>query len=273
MKKYCYNPMKDVSLLTLSPCRFKLLEKNDSIDKDKLNVSDSHQNFKRNTTSTSSYSLMNMNAAEWGQDENFLESIFDKVCVNGDNKGVSRLDTKWELKFLIQSWFIGQLKELALQTTQMELTSITLPKEAILHFEITNLDSGSKSAESLFSSHGSLEKQTEHCTFELLYLLVATFNESCHDELKQSYELALNAGNKDVRSINDLGLVSEKLEFGGPLHLDSVVEGGFGRKLNLTLSSLSWMEKAATEVINSRHLSITLLSALAHGLRLYVKSQ
>ncbi|PKU63684.1 peroxisome biogenesis protein 1 isoform X1 [Dendrobium catenatum] len=249
IKKYNYNPMKDVPFLTLSPCRFQLFGKNNSIDKDDLNVFESRQKFKRNSTDTRPSSLMNMNVADLGKHENFLESLFDKVCVNGDKKGVSRLDTKWDQKFLIQAWFIGQLKELALHSSQMELTSITLPKETILHFEITNYDLVPKSMKMLFSE-GHLEKQSEQCTFELLYLLVATFDESCHDELKQSYELTLNAGNKDVHSINDLGLISEKLEFGDPLHLDSVLEGGFGRKFNLTLSSLSWMEKAATDAIN-----------------------
>ncbi|XP_020586378.1 peroxisome biogenesis protein 1 isoform X2 [Phalaenopsis equestris] len=249
IKKYSNNPLKDVSLLTLSPCRFKQSEKNDSIDKDELNTLVSSQNVDRNSTSTGPYSLTNMKVADWGQHENFLESLFDKVCVNGDKRSVSSLDNKWDQKFLIQSWFIGQLKELALHTSQMELTSIILPKETIIHFEISNQDLGSKLTKRLFSEE-HLEKQSDQCTFELLYVLAATFGESCHDELKQSYELALNPGNKDVRGINDLELISEKLKFGDPLHLDSVVEGGFGRKLNLTLSFLSWLEKAATDAIN-----------------------
>ncbi|KAK8970931.1 Peroxisome biogenesis protein 1 [Platanthera guangdongensis] len=247
INKYCNNPVKDVPLLTLSPCRFKLVEKNNSTSKDGLNVHENNQNFKGESFSNGSGSSTNKNVAGWGQHKYFFESLVDKVYHEGD-KSVPRHDTTWYQKFLIQSWFRGQLKEFASQTSQMEAKSITLPKETILHFEITNHDLGSKSMERF--SDGQLSMEGGNSTFELFYLLVATIDDSCNDGLKQSYEISLNSGSKDVHDINDLELVPEKLEFGDTVVLDSVVEGAFNRKLNLTLSCLSWMDKAATDIIN-----------------------
>ncbi|KAG0482682.1 hypothetical protein HPP92_010766 [Vanilla planifolia] len=101
-------------------------------------------------------------------------------------------------KFLIQLWFIGQLK--VAYSTQTELTSLTLAKETLLHFEVKNLDFGLNSTESLCPDV-RVQKKSEHSTSEFLYLLVATYDHPFHDELKCIYELSLNTEFKDVHGL------------------------------------------------------------------------
>ncbi|PKA47467.1 Peroxisome biogenesis protein 1 [Apostasia shenzhenica] len=226
--------------------------KSDGIGSDGQDSLEKYKNSKLNSTSSGTGSLVSANVTDLEQYEKFLEFLLDKVNLDGDKENASKHGTSLDKKFLIQSWFIGQLKEIASITKQMGITSIILAKETLLHFEITNGDFGSKSVESLpCDSH--VEEHLGQSTFEFLYLLVATFDDSSHASIKYCYQLSTSAENKDIYEF-DLGSISRRIEFGDPVFLDSFVEGGFNRKLNWTLSSLSWMEKVTSAVINSRHL-------------------
>nr|CAD1820543.1 unnamed protein product [Ananas comosus var. bracteatus] len=144
VKRYCLNSRKEVPYMTLSPCRFKMIRKKKkrATDDDEIDINDRDS------------------------DNNFFlkESTLSKeILVDGDKGGDFKSQLKYEKKFLIKSWLIGQIKAISSQIGQTPLTSVVLPNQNLLHFEMIDKKLGNKTRTNLHdltnldSSLGNLE--------------------------------------------------------------------------------------------------------------------
>lgn len=247
VKKYNIYPHKDIPLMMLSPCRFNF--KNKQKNASGLDDPESRTNFKFKSTPSYADSSLNANVKDWSHHEELLASFSNEIP-DGGEQGVSQLLSLQEKKFLIQSWVIGEIKAITSYTGQMEISSVFLANENVLHFEVVEHKLRNKRNQSVLSD-GLLDKESggEKSVVELLYLLTATFEESSYGNVPRVYELALEA--KDINAeLHDLDLPVENLELGEPVALDSVMESSFNQNVNLTLSSLSWMETVISDIIN-----------------------
>lgn len=252
--KYCIGLKKDTGLMTLSPCRFKLVRKNKPNGNNGLENHEGYMHHSRKSMPSPAGLFLDGNMKDWSNHEDLLNSLSHETLVHGDDDGVSKYRMALVKKFLIKSWLIGQLKVIASQTGNLDVTSVVLANETLLHFEVMDHKLRTK------KSDGTSEKENGigESALELLYLLTITSEESSNRDLQNSYELVFDTKNNGS-DLDDLELALGKLELGDPVSLDSVAESSVNRNFNLTLSSLSWMETAVSDVIKRRHFHCALV--------------
>lgn len=260
MKKFCCPLKRNVSLVTLSPCQFKLLEKSRGSNSNDIDNLESHASIKRNNMPPNGNLFPNTNVKNWSRHEEFLANLSSEISHNTGEDS-----TMHEKKFLIRCWLIGQLKGILSLTGRVEVASLVLTRETLFHFELAD----SKSEDQIngpFPYGGTLDKgnASKEGAADLLYLLIATFDESSHDDLLNSFELELSATDKNGNGFHDLELAIGNVEIGDPVTLESVAESSFYKNFNPTVSSLSWMEKATSDVINRMLFSVYAVSLATH---------
>lgn len=260
MKKFFNAPKKDVTLLSLSPCQFKLMERNRGTEKSGIDDVVSHSSLKRKDVSSNMNLFPNTNVKGLWQHEEILSNLSGEIYENGARNS-AKYTTALE-KFLIQSWLIGQVNEVNLHIGKKEVNSMVLTSETLLHFEVIDRKSGRELNES-FVRGGSSEKggANREYTIEFLYLLTATFSESFHDGLHDTYEIVLNTKDKNGNDLHDLDLALGNVELTDRVTLESPLESNFSKTFNLALSSLTWMEKASSDIINRRYFNLYRLSS------------
>lgn len=241
--KYCIGLKKDTPLMTLSPCRFKLVRKNKPGDNNGLDNHEGHTHLNRKSMPSPAGLFLDGNMTDWSNQEDLLNSLSHETLIHLDDDGVSKYRMEFK-KFLIKSWLIGQLKGIASQSGKVDVNSVVLANENLLHFEVMDHKSRSNTRDDIAEKENCMRKSS----LELLYLLTITSEESSNRDVQNCYELVFNT-KKSSNDLDDLDLAPGKLELGDPVSLDAAAENSFNRNFNPTLSSLSWMETAISDII------------------------
>jgi peroxin-1 len=170
------------------------------------------------------------------------------------------------LRRLLQAWYRAQLDAIA-STSGVEVNSLIVGKETLLHFEVKGYDFGidRKTREKASSySNGSLKNRNKTGGTQLEFLYVLSIpEESVHGIKVNAYSLAFNERKKDNLGVG----LFERLKLGGPVSFYSLKESNSFTGFSSNASSLSWMGTTASDVINSRYFLSMLLIAVLEVLR------
>lgn len=236
-------PMTGLPSLTLSPCHFKY-GRDKHHDNNGWDMVDVRKN-RRNGT----HLVATADISDWSLHEMVLAALSSGLP-KLEGKVASQSHTARGEEFLIKAWLIGQLEAISLYTGGMDVRSVILGSETLIHFEVTE-----QNMKETVTSSGSSEmrNRTGESVVELLYLLTTTFDESSRGIQHDSYELAICPENRSVDNFGGLELALGKLDLGEPVSLSSAKERNAHRNFSLEISSLGWMETATADVINRRY--------------------
>ncbi|XP_058106918.1 peroxisomal ATPase PEX1 isoform X2 [Magnolia sinica] len=250
VKRYNITPKMNIPLLTLSPCRFKF-GKDNPLENNRLDIPASRKALKSKSTFLRTDLVASADVIDWSFHEEVLASLSSGCPKYEGEEVMSKSVTTKGNECLITAWFIGQLEAIRSFTGGIDANSIVLGNETLFHIEVTGRKFGSITKEQT-PSGDSLEKRNRagEPPVELLFVLTAAFEESSYDVQHDCYELAAKAGNMCIDNLGGLELTLGKLNFGEPASFDSVKEKSSERSFSLTVSSLSWMETAISDVIN-----------------------
>ncbi|WRX26680.1 ATPase [Theobroma cacao] len=229
---------KEISVLSLSPCHFKMVAN----DKENgLEVLDGHKTRRmKNSGSGTSLEVVN-----WSTHDDVVAVLSSEFPFQ-EAEDSSHEDTKKGLECLLRAWFLAQLDAIA-SNAGTEVKTLVLGNENLLHFEVNRYDSGTYG---LVSSNGFSEKRnkTKDLPVEISYILTIS-EELLHSGNVNAYELALDDRNKrnDVQGGFEL---FGKLNLGNPMSLYSVKDRTSVKGFSTNASSLSWMGVTASDVIN-----------------------
>ncbi|KAL5977211.1 hypothetical protein ACLOJK_021553 [Asimina triloba] len=241
-------PNKSMPSLTLSPCRFKF-GKNKSSENGLDTTSRKVLESKSTTSRTDLVS--DADVIDWSFHEEVI-SFLSSDCPKDEGKEtLHRSFASRGNKCLINTWFIGQLEAIRSFTGAMDVNSVALGTETLVHIQVSShkLRSSKKEFQPVGTSPQKIKSSGE-AAVQLLFILQAKFEESSHDGQHDYFELAGKAGDTFVDHLGALNLMLGELDCGEPASFDSVKERSFGRSFRSTISSLSWMEPAISDVIN-----------------------
>ncbi|XP_026395273.1 peroxisome biogenesis protein 1-like isoform X1 [Papaver somniferum] len=247
--KECSNITRsNSSLLKLSPCQFKLRESGTTNKKDDMGLIESRRKSRSRSMSSSSNLLTDSGIPDFSIYEE-LTAVLSREspkCEVEETKPQS--DNVRPQQGLVHAWFSAQL-EAIISNTGIDVNSLVLGTETLLHFEVLNSSFRThvKEQQSIDGS-GEGRTRTEEPPIELLYLL-ANSAESSPNGGPGIYEFSLKDDKNSMDNLNHLELSFAKMDLGDPIYLDSVKEKFFEKNFSSTLSSLSWMQKAASEII------------------------
>ncbi|PON46956.1 Peroxisome biogenesis factor, partial [Parasponia andersonii] len=242
--KGCNYLRKDIPLLSLSPCHFKMLEKAKHLEKNGLEVLDSHK-IRRTKNVLNTHSFTYMDVVDWSTHDAVVVAFSHESHCEEDGKDNCDSENAKGLENLIKAWFIAQVDAISL-STGVKVNSLILGSETLVHFETKGYKFGSHKNMKA-SSNDILENinKTGKLPVEILYVLTIP-EESRPGE--NVYELVFEEMNKGK---NDLqGPVFKRLELGDPVTFNCVRERNFDEDISTDISSLSWMGTSASDIIN-----------------------
>ncbi|XP_021294775.1 peroxisome biogenesis protein 1 isoform X2 [Herrania umbratica] len=240
LKGYNVGLKKEISVLSLSPCRFKMVA-NDKALENGLEVLDGHKTRRmKNSGSGTSLEVVN-----WSTHDDVVAVLSSEFPFQ-EAEDSSQEDTKKGLECLLRVWFLAQLDAIA-SNAGTEVNTLVLGNENLLHFEVNRYDSGTYG---LVSSNGFSEKRnkTKNLPVEISYILTIS-EEPLHGGNFNAYELALDDRNKR-NGVQGGSELFGKLNLGNPMSLYSVKDRTSVKGFSTNASSLSWMGVTASDVIN-----------------------
>ncbi|XP_022723598.1 peroxisome biogenesis protein 1 isoform X2 [Durio zibethinus] len=244
LKGYNVALKKEIPVLSLSPCHFKMVANNKALGNG-LEVLDGHKTLRTKNSLPISGSGTSLEVVNWSIHDNVVAALSCEFT-GQDGEDSSHQDTKKGLECLLQTWFLAQLDAIA-SIAGMEVNTLVLGNENLLHFEVNRYDSG---AYGLVSSNGFSEKRnkTKDLSMEISYILTIS-EETLHGGKVNAYELALDDKNKTNNVQGGVELFG-KLNLGNPVSLYSVKDRKSVKGFSTNVSSLSWMGATASDVIN-----------------------
>ncbi|XP_059656844.1 peroxisomal ATPase PEX1 isoform X2 [Cornus florida] len=240
---------KDIPLLSLSPCQFKMFGKNKAFENNGPEGLDSRMNHKTKNMLLKSRSGTDMGIIDWSNHERFVAALSDESPNIGDEEAVAKSKSRRGIQILLRAWYFAQLDAIALNVGQ-EINSLIIANETLLHFEVNGHKFGMPGKVQLLSD-GYMEtrNRVEEPSYDILYVL-STPEESLHGEMVNAHELAFDEGNKRNNNLGSLELLLGNLRLGDGVCFYPVKERTFHMDFDSTISSLSWMGTAAADVIN-----------------------
>ncbi|XVF39995.1 hypothetical protein PTKIN_Ptkin01aG0077700 [Pterospermum kingtungense] len=244
LKGYNVALKKEIPVLSLSPCHFKVVA-NDKALENGLEMLDGHKTRRKKNSLPISGSATSLEVVNWSAHDNVVAAL---SCEFPDSEAEEsgHQDTKKGLQCLLHTWFLAQLDAIS-SIAGMEVNTLILGNENLLHFAVNKYDSGTYG---LVSSNGFSEKRdkTKDLSMEISYILTIS-EETLHNGKVNAYELALDERIKrsDVQGGVEL---FGKLNFGNPMSFSTVKDRTSVKGFSTNVSSLSWMGESASDVIN-----------------------
>ncbi|KAK9137426.1 hypothetical protein Sjap_008020 [Stephania japonica] len=251
LKRCISTPDKKTPTLALSPCQFKFIRKDNNLNESDWSLLASHRNLKsKNRPLDSSVDDGDVEMIDWSFHEEFVTS-FSSCSYKHEVK-----ETATGLERLLYVWFSEHLKAIV-QSAGVEVSSLVLQKEALFHFEVIgrkHRNHGKKEAAS--NGHFKEKYMVAETPTEFFFVLSA---DSSQGGPYETYELALKCEN-NTQNHGYAEMSVEKLKLGKPVYIDSIKEKIFQPRFYSTISSLSWMEKAISDVTNRLKVLLSLTS-------------
>lgn len=247
LKGYNAALKKEIPVLSLSPCHFKMVAKDKAVENG-LEMLDGHITRRTKNSFPISSSGTSLEVVNWSAHDNVAAALSCEFP-GKEAEDSSNQDTKKGLECLLHTWFLAQLDAIS-SIAGMEVNTLVLGNKNLLHFAVNRCDSGTYG---LVSSNGFSEKRnkTKDLSTEISYILTIS-EETMHNEKVNAYELSLDDRTKrnDVQGGVELFV---KLNLGNPMSFSTVKDRTSVKGFSTNVSSLSWKGVTVSDVINSRN--------------------
>lgn len=241
VKTYDQLLVRDVPNLNLSPCWFKLSKNAKSFGADGLNMFERKLKPGIRKVGCRTDFAIGKEMIDWSLHEKLLATIpFIYPQIEKD------VDTPLVKQSLIWTWITSQLTMDTSPTWQSNTESVLLGKEILFNFEL-DMGCGIEQSSSLKSSDKN--STAEDSTVEIIFLLAADFGDG---DQKSSFEISIPKGNDEQSRSAGSKLLKGKSCMGKPVSFDYIDQKKYDVSSAVAISSLHWMETAASEALNSK---------------------
>uniref|UniRef100_A0A7N0UHM7 Peroxisomal ATPase PEX1 n=1 Tax=Kalanchoe fedtschenkoi TaxID=63787 RepID=A0A7N0UHM7_KALFE len=242
LKSSNFNLKKDTPSFLLSPYKFNMLVKENSGNKNILEAFKSHSDPMTQSMPSSISSDMVEHSAR-----QLIASFRDGFRVEQNVKDSLHSARYDGLRSLLKVWINAQLEAISLNA-KVDVTSLILSKETLVHFEVRDRHSPTlEQVQSLPNGSSTENIRVEVPSVDILFML--SLEGVASDGSFNGFEIYGN--NMNVRKdIDDLDSLFLNLSLGAPVIIDAAEERTSQKTSCLTPSSLNWVASASTNVIN-----------------------
>lgn len=244
LKAYNIILEKSIPSVSLYPCQFKLLRQENAVEKNGLEVFHGHRNNNDEKFHSKATSGVFVDTIDWSIHREVVASLSNESNHKAEEEAGNQSQNQKGLQSLVRLWYIAQLQAIT-SITGMEINSLAMGSKTLLHFELSCYEIESDGKVKLTSSENSGK------VAEMFYLM--TFGEEYLPHGKfNAYEVAFS-GRLDNINVEDLKLF-ERMKLGDPVSIHSIEERASEDPIVSDVSFLGWVEKTASDIINSRFL-------------------
>ncbi|KAH9795822.1 peroxisome biogenesis protein 1 [Citrus sinensis] len=247
LKKCTVNLKKEIPMVSLSPCHFKMLEKDKAFG---IGLELDNKNHKTKKMLEKTSSGIYMDDGDLSAEDDIIAALSSEPSSKEDEEAVYQFENKKGLECLLHTWLLAQLTAVA-SNIGSEFNTLVLSNETLLHFEVKGYKSGTYGKVPA-SCNGALENKTKARELRTEIFCVLTFSEeSLHGGKNNAYELTLEARGQQNNNTEAVRQLFGKLNSGDSVSFYTVKERGSTQGFDSNVSSLSWMGTTASDVINS----------------------
>ncbi|XP_062012327.1 peroxisomal ATPase PEX1 isoform X1 [Rosa rugosa] len=225
----------NMPMCSLSPCHFKISPKEKAVERNGLQVLDRHITRKKNDMLLTPGSSTYIDVVDWSTHD---KVVADFSCKE-DEEPAHQSDKGNGVEILLKAWILAQLDAIT-SKAGVEVNSLILGNETLLHFEVKGNQSGIEESSNDFLANNNMNPEVP---VEVLYVLTISKESQCGGNV---YELVFDERNKG----NNNNLDSLEKHMGEPVSFYSVRERMSDKDITSDISSLSWMGTTASEVLN-----------------------
>lgn len=240
---------KEVPALSLSPCIFKISEKENVLDRGTDMLGNPNSN--RRSSHPPSGLTTNVDVVDWSVHEKVVTALLSEgLQIEGEQDNAFQLKNKKGLECLTRLWSLAQRDAIA-SVTGVDVSSLIVGRETLFHFEVGGLESyksrdGQPSAVDLLE----IRKKDKIVPLEILYVMTVSDESSLGDKFI-AYELTLDRSEKKDNAVH-IEPVLEKMNLGEPIFFSSAKERHCNKGVSPDISSLAWMGSVVSDVIKSK---------------------
>ncbi|KAI4370917.1 hypothetical protein MLD38_019209 [Melastoma candidum] len=238
--------INDSSSLTMSPIYLKVLGKDQNNGKSDESTLDFQGNQRKQNGNSKHDEDVIRDVEDWSTHVRLINALSEQHYMKEHDVSNDQSRNVVGLLAILRAWHLAHMNAFNLDC-QKEIRSLTLGGESIVHFEIDRWQFRSSGKFKL--SSGSMERnvRTEDQTFQIFFLLSQCVTSK---DKFAAYELAFSRG-KGGRD-EDMELQKQKVVLGNPatLHYSALKQAE--NEPFSDLSSLSWIQAAASDIINRR---------------------
>ncbi|KNA19383.1 hypothetical protein SOVF_062070 isoform A [Spinacia oleracea] len=255
MQRYANDLKKDVPSFSLSPCQFMLFQNSQDPQNNSAEMLD--DSFNLEDKLSLHQSTRDMGGPDCSSQEELVSTLIDGLADTAIKESGFPSNAKERLKGLLYSWIVAQFDAIT-SMAGVKATSLILGPATFFRFKLTTSscvsdDKWQSSTDSLRDARMMLQSVNE-----ILYVLNVS-DESLPGQKYCAYELPIGDQVTSVHAV--LRVFSENLSIGSFLSYETCKDHVFNQITASTMSSLSWMGIAASDVINR----LTLLLSPACG--------
>lgn len=244
------NVNKEIPPLSLSPCVFKISEK-EKVDRG-TDMLGNHSSNRKSSHPVSGLTT-SVDVVDWSMHDKVVTALLSEgLHIKGEQDNAYQLNNKKGLECLTRLWSLAQLDAIA-SVTGVDVSSLIVGRETLFHFEVRGLESY-KSRDGQPSANDRLEtgKKDKNVPLKILYAMTVS-DESLLGDKFVVYELNLDKGEKKDNVVH-IEPVLEKMNLGEPMLFSSAKERQCNKGVSPDVSSLTWMGSIVSDVIQSRFL-------------------
>ncbi|XP_010491483.1 PREDICTED: peroxisome biogenesis protein 1-like isoform X2 [Camelina sativa] len=238
---------KEIPAFSLSPCVFKISEKEKVLDRG-TNILGNHNSSRKDSHPPSGLSTY-MDVVDWsGHDKVVTALSSEGLHDKGNQDNAYQVKNKKGLECLTRLWSLAQLDAIT-SVTGVDASSLIVGRETFLHFEVRGLESYiSRDRQSSVNDRWESGKKDKNAPLEILYVMTVS-DESLLGDKFAAYELSLDRSEKRDNVVH-IEPVLAKMNLGDPIYLTtSPKETHFNKGVSPDISSLAWMGPIVLDVI------------------------
>ncbi|GAB4840787.1 hypothetical protein Ancab_021549 [Ancistrocladus abbreviatus] len=242
--RQCVNYLKkDIPRISVSPCKFVMVAKKRDAENNKVF---DHQ-LRPKSMLLHDNSDTYTNTLDWAALDDLLPSDSSDSPNKVDKADAFPSDPKKRLHSLLDAWFMAQFNAIS-SVAGVKANSLVLGPKTFLQFELISSSSPSNGKPSAMNSFKSI-RETGESINQILYVLDVS-GEQLQGENFCMYELSF-AGNEELNdTVHGLKFLLENVVLGDPVSFHTDKESVFSHNSGSTLSSLSWMGTASSDIID-----------------------
>ncbi|KAK7251956.1 hypothetical protein RIF29_35585 [Crotalaria pallida] len=248
---------KSYPSISLCPCQFKLLRRDNSTEKDGPVDTHGHKNYIDEKSHAKAMSGVFVDTIDWSVHNEVVAALSDESNYKADEEAANQSQNQKGLQSLVRLWYIAQLEAIT-SITGLEVNSLIMRSKTLLHFKLSCYKLGNNGKIRLVSNF----TENSGKTVEMLFIL--NFGEEYlhHGKIK-AYEVS-TGGRINNRNDGDPEIF-ERIKLGDPVSIHSIEESVSEERIGSDVSSLGWMERAASDVINRMLVLLSSASGMWFG--------
>ncbi|CAF1788711.1 unnamed protein product, partial [Brassica napus] len=240
------NVNKEVPALSLSPCIFKISEKENVLDRGTDMLGNPNSN--RRSSHPPSGLTTNVDVVDWSVHEKVVTALLSEgLQIEGEQDNAYQLKNKKGLECLTRLWSLAQRDAIA-SVTGVDVSSLIVGRETLFHFEVGGLESyKSRDGQPSVVDLLEIRKKDKIVPLEILYVMTVSDESSLGDKFI-AYELTLDRSEKKDNVVH-IEPMLEKMNLGEPIFFSSAKERHYNKGVSPDVSSLAWMGSVVSDVI------------------------